>query len=156
MKATVYIESSVISYLTARPSRDLITAAHQQITQEWWAKRDQFDCYISQTVIDEIQAGDAVEAAKRMASVRELPLLGTSPTALELSKQLVGQGIIPPKAARDAIHIALAAASGIDFLVTWNCTHIANAQIEMSVGRLCRANGYSCPVICTPEELMGD
>ena len=155
-KASVYIEPTIVSYLTARPTQDKIKAEKQRITREWWARqRPQFDCFISETVIQEISAGEAVMAAKRLEAVKEFRNIAATETALSLAKRIVHAGVLPPKAAADALHIAIAAAAGIDFLLTWNCTHIANAQLEARVRRLCAESGMSFPVICTPEELMG-
>lgn len=155
-KASVYIEPTVVSYLTARPTQDKIKSEKQRITREWWTKqRPLFDCFISETVIQEISAGEAVMAAKRLEAVKEFRNLAAPEAALILAKQMVSLGVLPPKAAVDALHIAIAAAAGMEFLMTWNCTHIANAQIESRVRRLCAESGMSFPVICTPEELMG-
>lgn len=155
MKASVYIETTVLSYLVSRPSRDLIIAAHQQLTQEWWrGHKERFNCYVSQAVIEEIRDGDPVEAQKRMEASKKLTILQTTDEVTLLAGDLVEQKVIPWKAARDAVHIAVAAANGMDFLLTWNCTHIANAQLEARISALCRARKYVAPVICTPEELM--
>lgn len=156
MKASVYIETTVVSYLVARPTQDKLKSARQRITREWWAKQQpQFDCFVSETVIQEISAGEAAMSAKRLAAVEDLRRVAAPDAALVLARQMVGKGVLPPKAVADAVHIAVAAAAGIDFLLTWNCTHIANAQIEARVRGLCEEAGMSCPVICTPEELMG-
>ena len=155
-KASVYIEPTIVSYLTARPTRDALKSEKQRITREWWTKqRPLFECFISETVLQEISAGEAVMAAKRLEAVKEFRNLAAPETALALAKQMVNLGVLPPKAAADALHIAIAAAAGMEFLLTWNCTHIANAQIEARVRRLCSDSGMSFPVICTPEELMG-
>src|SRR2546423_196734 len=156
MEARVYIETTVVSYLTARPSRDLVVTAHQQITQDWWAnRRPDFELYASQLVIQEASAGDAQMAQLRLASLDQIPLLVVSKEAVSLARLLVEKGPIPEKAAVDALHIAIAAAHGMDYLLTWNCKHIANAEMQSGVATICRASGYEPPIICTPEELLG-
>ena len=157
MSSKVYIETSVISYLAARPSRDLITAAHQQLTQEWWQnRRAHFDLYASQLVIQEAGAGEAEMAHKRLALLEQLSLLDLSEASVKLGRALVANGPIPEKAAVDALHIAIATVHGMDYLLTWNCKHIANAEMQTAVTAVCRSDGYEPPVICTPEELLGD
>lgn len=156
MSDRVYIETTIISYLAARPSRDLIVAAHQQLTDEWWAqKRTAFDLYISQVVIQEASAGDQVMARKRLDLLSEIPLLEVNEAALEIAKGLLARGVIPARAAEDASHISIATVHGMDYLLTWNCKHIANAQMQKIVADTCRRAGYEPPIICTPEELMG-
>jgi predicted nucleic acid-binding protein len=156
MKPKVYIETTVVSYLTARPSRDLIITAHRQLTQEWWEnRRADFDLYASQLVIQESSAGDAVMAQKRLEVLDEIPLLDVSLDAISLGRSLVEKGPIPEKAAVDALHIAVATVHGMDYLLTWNCKHIANAEMQTAVAKICRESGYEPPTICTPEELLG-
>jgi hypothetical protein len=156
MGLKAYIETTVVSYLTARPSRDLITAAHQQLTQDWWDKRrTNFDLYVSQLVIRESSAGEAAMSQKRLLALEGIPLLRINDEALALARALVEKGPIPVKAAIDALHIAIATSHGMDYLLTWNCRHIANAEIQIGVARVCRAAGLEPPVICTPEELFG-
>lgn len=152
----VYVETTIVSYLTARPSRDLIMAAHQQITQEWWeTRRANFDLYASQFVIQESSAGDAAMAQKRLDALDGIALLAVSKEALNLARLLVEKGPLPEKAEVDALHISVAASHGMDYLLTWNCKHIANAEMQTGIGKLCRAAGFEPPVICTPEELLG-
>jgi hypothetical protein len=156
MKPKVYVETTIASYLTAWPSRDLIVAAHQQLTRDWWEnRREEFDLFIAQVVLDESAAGDADAAARRMEALKDLPLLEQSDSASDLARQLVDQVPLPEKAAVDALHIALAAVHGMDYLLTWNCTHIANAVLRSRIEAICRDRGYEPPVICTPEELLG-
>jgi hypothetical protein len=155
MKQRLYLETTIPSYLTSRPSRDLIIAGHQQITKEWWEKRkDAFQICISQLVIDEAGAGDPGAARDRMLAIKGLPLLDITPESGLLASRFLTSGILPRKAATDAAHIALAAVHGMDFLLTWNCVHIANAVISKAVANTCRQHGFECPVICTPEELF--
>jgi predicted nucleic acid-binding protein len=157
VKSRLYLETTIPSYLTSRPSRDLIIAGHQQITREWWERRrDAFQLYLSQLVIDEASAGDPAAARERLETLRDLPLLDITPEVTELASRILASGKIPRKAAADAAHIAIAAVHGMDFLVTWNCVHIANATNARALARICREHGLDCPVIRTPEELMGE
>src|SRR3954451_2959195 len=156
MAQRVYLETTIPSYLTAWPSRDLVVAAHQQLTKEWWRmRRNEFELCISQFVVDEASAGDAEAAQERMAILAPLPLLDISQAVLELASAILQSEVVPARAARDAAHIAVSAVHGIDFLLTWNCAHIANAQIVKKVQSICVQQGFPCPLICTPEELMG-
>lgn len=157
MKAKIYLETTIASYLTARPSRDLIVAAHQQITQEWWeTRRQKFDIFISELVVREAKAGDKVAARKRIEALDNIPLLGLNEEVLHLAHELVQGGPIPESAKEDALHIALATVHGMDYILTWNCRHIANAEMRTGVTSICISQGYETPVICTPEEFMGD
>lgn len=156
VKPTLYLETTVPSYLTAWPSRDLIRAGHQQITKEWWqARRAGFDIYISQFVLDEAAAGDAEAARERLEALQGLPILDLTEEVVDLATALKASLVLPEKAVTDAAHIAIAAVHGIHFLLTWNCTHIANAEMSAAIEATCRERGFQCPVICTPEELMG-
>lgn len=156
MKPRLYLETTIPSYLTVRPSRDLIRAAHQRLTKIWWQSRlDHFDIYLSQLVLDEAGAGDPAAARDRLAAIRTFPLLDITDEVGDLAAALVSALALPARAGTDAAHIALAAVHGMHFLLTWNCTHIANAEMSAAIARVCREHGWSCPVICTPEELMG-
>lgn len=156
MKTSIYVETSIVSYLTAWPKRDLVLAAHQEVTREWWAKRATFELYVSQLVLDEAAAGDVSAAADRLEALRDLPLLELTAEATGLGRDLLRQAALPSKAAADALHIALAAVHGVDCLLTWNCAHIANATMRPKIEAICRGNGFEPPVICTPLELMED
>lgn len=154
---SVYLETSVISYLTARPSRDIVIAGHQQTTRDWWqTRRTAFDVYVSELVLKEARGGDPQAAADRLAVIETIELVEVSSEALTLANRLVADAAIPQKAIADALHVATAVTSGIDFLLTWNCKHIANAIMRSRIERICRASGYEPSVICTPEELMED
>ncbi|HET9225429.1 MAG TPA: type II toxin-antitoxin system VapC family toxin [Thermoanaerobaculia bacterium] len=153
MKPRLYVETSVVSYLTALPSRDLVLAAHQKVTRDWWGTRTQFDLYVSQFVIDEASAGDESAAAARLAALREAILLDTTPEAVSLARELVRMGDLPEKALVDAFHIAIAAVHGMDYLLSWNCRHIANAKMRGRIETTCRSYGFEPPTICTPIEL---
>jgi hypothetical protein len=154
---SVYLETTFVSYLVSRPSRDLLIAAHQQATRDWWSdRRREFECYVSQVVIDEASAGDAEEAGTRLEIIRDFPVLEVTDEAEQLTKAILDSGAMPARAVRDAAHIAVAAANAIDYLLTWNCRHLANAQIIRGVSVVCNRLGYNMPLICTPEELMGE
>jgi hypothetical protein len=156
LKPKLYLETTVPSYLTAWPSRDLIRAGHQQITREWWrTRRGRFDLYISQFVLDEAAGGDVEAVRERLAALDGLPVLDLTEAGADLADALRTNLALPEKAAADASHIAIAAVHGLHFLLTWNCTHIANAEMSGAIEATCEERGYSSPVICTPEELMG-
>lgn len=157
MPASIYLETTVVSYLTARPSRDLILRAHQQITRAWWrTRRSDFDLFVSPLVLQEAGDGDPQAARRRLVALAGIPVLAAVPGALAVARALRNRGPIPPRAAADAMHIAIAAAHGVEYLLTWNCTHIANAQMRPSIERLCREEGFEPPILCTPEELLED
>lgn len=154
MKPSVYIETTIPSYLTAWPSRDLIRAANQQATREWWEHRARYELFVSTLVILECQRGDPTAAADRLAALDGIPLLEETDEALALTDALLREVRIPPRAASDATHIAAAAIHGMDYLLTWNCTHMANAMLRPTIEAVCRAFGCEPPIICTPLELM--
>jgi PIN domain len=156
MKPKVYLETTIVSYLTARPSRDLIIAAHQQLTQEWWTnRRTDFELYASQLVITEASAGKTEMAQRRLEALNATMLLEIKPEAATLARTFVTGGPLPEKAVADALHIAIATVHGMDYLLTWNCKHIANAEMQTAITIRCRMAGYEPPIICTPEELLG-
>jgi hypothetical protein len=155
MKPTVYVETTVPSYLTAWPSRDVVRAGEQQVTRDWWARRSAYELRVSSLVLLECGAGDAEAAALRLAALDGVPVLAQTPEAVVLAEKLLREVPLPPRAAADALHIAVAAVNGVSFLVTWNCTHIANATTRPRIEELCRQSGYEPPVICTPNELLG-
>jgi hypothetical protein len=153
---TVYLETTFISYLVARPSRDVIVAGHQQTTQDWWTdRRDEFECSVSQVVIDEASLGDPAEVQKRLAIISGLPTLEVTEDAESLAQAIMAAGILPPHAFPDAAHVAVSAVHAVDYLLTWNCKHLANAQIARRIALVCDKLGYRMSIICTPEELMG-
>ncbi len=155
MKARVYIETSVVSYLTARPSRDMVIAAHQELTRQWWDRRAAaFELLVSELVREEAGGGDPEAASKRLLAIGEIPRLEVNADAVALAERLISNGPIPQDSAADALHIALASVNGIDYLLTWNCKHLANAALRQRIEALVETAGYACPVICTPEELM--
>jgi predicted nucleic acid-binding protein len=154
MKAKVYIETSIVSYLTARPSRDVVQAAHQKLTRTWWEGRAQFSLFVSEVVLREASAGDPKAAARRLNELEGVAVLGVSEEATNVAEALLLGGGLPRRAELDAFHIAVAAAHGMDFLLTWNCKHIANATMRGKIEKLCRSAGFEPPIICTPEELQ--
>jgi hypothetical protein len=155
MKPKVYIESSIPSYLTARPSNDLRAMANQNITVEWWeSRRLEFDIYISEFVVAELSQGHSEAATRRLAVIEEIPALKITEEVRHLGRALVAEGPIPEGAEIDAYHIAVAAVNGMDYLLSWNCTHIANAALRSRVELVCRKHGFEPPIICTPQELM--
>ncbi len=152
MKPRVYIETTVISYLTAWRSSQLVMAAHQEATRNWWDDdRQWFDLFISEAVIQEASAGDFEAAKRRMKAINGIPERQLTEEAQLLAKALIRKGELPPKAAMDALHIATV--NGMDYLLTWNCKHIANATLRVSMESTCIEEGYILPVICTPLEL---
>ncbi len=152
---SVYLETTIPSYLTAWRSPELVMAARQQITRDWWdSRRHDFDLFVSQLVIDEASAGDPAAAARRLEVLEGIPLLGPHEDTQMLVDALIRDLSLPDRAAADAVHIALSVVNGMDFLLTWNCTHIANAAFRPLIESACSSLGYRLPVICTPEELM--
>jgi len=155
VKPTVYVETSVISYLVARPSKNARVASNQELTREWWqTRRDRFELYVSAIVIGEAERGNLGAAAARLEAVQGLQLAQVTREALTLAAALIAGAGVPKKANEDALHIAIAACNGLDYLLTWNCTHIANAVTVPLVNAICRRNGFEPPLIYTPQELM--
>lgn len=154
MKPKVYVESSVVSYLTARPSNDLIKAARQTITESWWSDNLQhFAVYVSELVEQEIAQGHPEAAARRLAITANIENLSITEEAQTIAEQLLSAQAVPAKSEEDALHIGIAAADGIDFLLTWNFKHINNACTKAAIRRVIEGLGYQCPELCSPEEL---
>jgi len=155
IRPTLYLETTIPGSLAAWPSRDLIRAARQQITREWWdTRRSAFDLFVSQVVIREVSAGDRTAAEDRLKLLENIAILELDEEATRLAEELLRGVPLPAKAAVDALHIAIAAVSAMDYLLTWNCTHIANAVLRGRIESVCRGHGRTPPRICTPEELM--
>ena len=155
MKPRLYLETTIPSYLVARRSRDLRLAADQETTQEWWEdRRHNYELFISDFVLNEVQRGDPQAAAARLTFLQGVPILQETEAATELAVQILATRLIPPQAALDASHIAMATIHGMDYLLTWNCKHIHNVAIIRQIERLCERQGYTCPIICTPNDLM--
>ena len=156
MQPKLYVETTIVGYLTAKPSKDLIVAAHQKLTRQWWnRRRANFDLYVAQGVLHEAGAGDKREARRRLKALRGIPLLAVTDEVQGLARALVDRGALPAKAVEDALHVAAATVHDMDYLLTWNCRHIANAEMRRVMRAVCSAHGYEIPLICTPEELMG-
>ena len=154
-RKTVYIETSVVSYLTARPSGDLLAAAWQKVTVDWWeTQRGRFDLFTSNTTVEEAGKGDPVAITRRLDVLAGISKLSTTMVAIALSKELLRQGAIPSVAENDVAHVAVSAVHGIDYLLTWNCHHLDNAEIKPFVREICALHGWKSPEICTPRELM--
>ena len=157
MDNSVYIESSVISYLTARPSRDVVTSTRQANTFEWWEDyKILYHTYISELVIGEISSGDELAAKRRLKTVKNIPLLETTTNALQLAKNLLEKKAVPKNSAEDALHISIASVQKMDFLLTWNFKHINNANTRRRRIDVIKENGFVCPILCLPEELINE
>ena len=156
--ATVYIETSIIGYMTARLSDAVIFLARQQLTQQWWTdQRDKYDLFASQLVIDEAGAGDPAAAQERLVLLDDLPLLDIQhPDVQTVADNLIANHLLPEKAAADARHVAVSTVFGVDYLLTWNCKHIANAETLPRIYRLLRDSGFEPPLVVTPEEFSGN
>ena len=154
MKPRVYIETTIPSYLTARGTNDLFRTACQQVTRDWWDIRDRFDLFESAAVARECRGGDPTAAAARIAAIRDLEVLTETAEANELARTLIDHLELPRRAEVDAFHIAISAVHRIDFLLTWNCTHIANAMFRLRIEESCIAFGCRPPIICPPPMLL--
>jgi len=157
MAASVYLETTIPSYLTAWRSPDLSMAAKQQTTRQWWDERsEQFDLFISDAVLLEASGGDLDAAQRRLEILDGIPVLNPQHEADEIALSLIDRLALPDRALVDAAHIAICVVHGIDYLLTWNCTHIANATYQTIIDDVCGTFGYSMPVICTPDQLLGN
>lgn len=155
MMERIYIETTFVSYLTARPNRDLIVAGHQQITRDWWdTRRVDYELCVSQLVLQEAGDGDPLAAQERLEVLATMTMLEIKEEAVELAEELVQAGALPTKAENDALHIAVAANHRVPYLLTWNCRHMANATMRVQIEAVCTSKGFKAPIICTPEELM--
>lgn len=153
----VYLESSVISYYTSRPSRDLIIAARQEATREVWARMlGDCEAFVSAMVVQEITSGDSDAARARLEAIRNLPVLDVDNAVGALAQEIVNAGAIPEKYPEDAVHVAAATLNGMDYLVTWNLAHINNAGARRRIREVVERRGLVCPEICSPEELFGE
>lgn len=155
MKPPVYLETTIPSYLVARPSRDIIVASRQEFTRQWWeAHRDGYDVYISEVVIAEASLGDPETAAKRLGLVGGLPRLAITPEVDDLAVELMKFVGLPENTEADVYHLAVAVLHEMDYLVTWNCGHLANARLRHRLEGWSLRKGRSIPTVCTPEELI--
>jgi len=154
---TVYIETSVVSYLRQKPSSQVVMAARQLLTHQWWNdERTNYQLVVSQFVIDEVSAGDSTLAAERLQSLDGIPLLPLDPGIADIANEIMSRAILPEKARTDALHIAMVAHHRIQYLLTWNCRHIANARILPRIHAVLNDLSIPIPVICTPEEMVGN
>ena len=157
MKPRVYIETSFVSYLTSRPSRDIVVAGHQQVTREWRDAHDErFEVVASQLVAQEAATGDPKAAQRRLEILDQVEMLPTTDEAEALAITLVQEQVLPPAAADDALHLAIAVTNGVEYLLTWNCRHLANAALRRDIDQVCLSRGYQTVIVCTPEELGGE
>lgn len=153
----IYIESTIPSYVVARPARDLLQAARQQVTKDWWdLKRAKHELFTSQVVLDEIASGEAAMARQRLALMAGIALLRSTDEVETLTQHILDSGLLPPDADRDAAHIALATVHQMDILLSWNCRHIANAAIQARMRALAEKSSFTLPVLCTLDELTGE
>jgi predicted nucleic acid-binding protein len=154
---TVYVETSVVSYLRTEPSSQVVMAARQLLTRQWWnEERTNYQLVVSQFVLDEAAAGDPTLAAERLRALSEIPLLPLDPAIADIADEIMSRSILPEKARTDALHIATVAHHRIQYLLTWNCRHIANARILPRIHAVLNDLSIPIPVICTPEEMVGN
>ncbi len=156
MKPKLYLETTIPSYLTARPTRDPLMTGQLAATKKWWQlRRNDFELFISNAVWSEAAQGDKLAAARRLQILTPVERLKNTPEVERLAENIMRQHLLPAKAAVDVVHIATATVHGMHFLLTWNCTHINNREIIPGLEQLCADCGYRLPVICMPLELMG-
>jgi|SRR5687767_6751564 len=157
MGPSVYIETTIVSYLTAWPKHDAVRQGQQEFTRDWWTlRRNSFELFTSQFVLDEAAAGDPMAAAERLDALANIALLDITDEVVPLADRLLRDGALPLKARVDALHLAVATINGLQYLLTWNCKHLANAMLRHRIDEACRSAGYQPPVICTPPELLGE
>ena len=156
--ATIYIETTIVGYLTARSKDDVIFQARQELTRRWWdGRRQDYDLFVSQFVVDEAAAGDPTAAAERLQLLDDLQLLDATHSDVDrLADLLIAQHLLPSKAKTDAQHVAVATVFAVDYLMTWNCKHIANADHLPRIYSTLRSEGFDPPLIVTPEEFSSD
>jgi len=150
----VYLETTVLSYLASHPSRDIIVAARQELTRQWWDySKSAYECFVSQVVLDEISAGNPDYAAKRLSHADGLAVLAINPSCVDLAGKFIDRGLVPKNEIRDVLHIAVAVIWKVDYLLTWNCKHIANAHSLRQLRKFTENHGHEFPHVCTTEEL---
>jgi len=154
---TIYIETTIVSYLVAKPSRDLILAAHQKITQEWWREEQgNYRCVTSEEVLREVSLGDPAMSRRRLEALAEIAVLQVDDAVRLLAKELVREQLLPPAAVSDALHAAVASLHQVDYLLTWNCRHPANPHLQKRLRAFMAGRGLVLPEICTPIDLAVD
>lgn len=156
MKQSIYLETSVISYYVARPSKNIIIAGFQAATYDFWDRLDEFDVYISDVIIQEASKGDEIQSQRRLDSIQKFPMLEVDRDVTLLALELLNGNAIPDTFYEDALHIALAAKHGIQSIVTWNFKHINNSFTRMMIRQIIENTDYDCPEICTPNEFLGE
>lgn len=154
LRPTVLVETTVLSYLVSRRSRNPVYAAQQVLTREWWKRRQEFALFTSTTVREESQLGDPREVKKRLAIARTMDLLPLTTEAEELAAILIRRGALPRKAQTDALHLAIAAVSRMEYMASWNYWHLVNGHIQQQVYRVISGLGYNMPDIRTPRGLL--
>ena len=155
-KKTVYIETSVVSYLTARPTSNLVAAAWQKTTADWWdVHRSRFDLCTSALTIEEAGRGNPQAAERRIQALAGIVTLPITEAAVKLATALLQGRALPTSAQNDALHIGVAAANGVDYILTWNFRHLANAETRHIIRTVCSGQGFTSPEICSPSELIG-
>jgi hypothetical protein len=155
MKKRVYIETTVVSYLTARKSGNPVVAGHQESTRMFWKQLARLSPFISDLVLQEVERGHPVQAKARLDALINVPVLRIESNARALTERLITEHAVPEEYPEDAVHIAVATVNGMDFLVTWNMAHINNPFTRMMIRQVAENAGYVAPEICTPEELFG-
>lgn len=155
MNPTVYIETTIVGHLTARLPSDAVVAGQMLATRKWWSEsRRHFEVFTSAVVLNEASKGNPAAAADRVNLLATIPFLSIPEASADLADLLVARNALPFKARVDAAHVAIAASSGMDYLLTWNCRHLANATLRARIEQVCRERGFDPPIICTPFELM--
>lgn len=156
MRQKIYLETSVVSYLVSRPSKNIVIAGRQAVTKDMWDIIDNYDAFISDIVIQESSKGDMTLAKLRLDAVEKFNILKIDDEAKELAKLLIQKKAIPDKCPEDALHISISAVNGIDVVVTWNFKHLNNPFTRIMIRKVIEMNGYICPEICSPDEFLGD
>ena len=154
-KPKVYLESSVISFYANRRSKDLVVAAYQEISVDWWENElHKYQPYVSQFVVEEISRGDSRAAQNRMDAIKTFPLLELPEEVFDLAQRYLKEIQIPRKAQLDAFHISAAVVNGMGYILSWNFHHIANVFVKQKIQRINESLVVETPIICTPEELI--
>ena len=155
IKSKVYIETTAVSYLVARPSTDATLSVRQRVTRQFWEDySDNFEFIVSDVVITEIRQGDKIAAQRRIDALAGLTVLDLSSEAVILALELINAGAVPPHSLPDAQHIAVAVVNGIEYLTSWNYKHIVNETKRQHIDQVCQAAGYRPTILCTPAELI--
>ena len=154
MKPRVYIETTIVGHLTSRLPYDIVVAGQMLVTRQWWAEsQSDFELFVSELVLREVSQGESTAAAERLEAVASIPSAPILESAQQLTDSLIAQHGLPEKARIDALHLAICATNGIEYLLTWNCRHLANATRQKAIGEICKSSGYNVPIICTPQQL---